>query len=364
MPKRKKLMLIPDFEKTDISGKLIVQKSNPLQSLSETPLTLAEFKILDAYLARIDSHKPDKRYVVFEKGELEEKLGVTKIPKAELDKRLKNLFQPVKIQDKRKPNGVSYIALFTKAAYEEDEDGFFKVILASSPEAMEYIFNIENIGYLKYTLKNIIDLTSRYSYILFLYFESNRHRQSWEVSLENLKKILNCTAERYENYKFFNSDILKKCQQELHEKTAMRYSYESVRTGRKVTSIKFTIEKNSTDYIDIFDIENDSAEEVINENPEDKYSNKNLAFLAGACNYEFTEAQMEEIFAILVLDEDQTVIRPRFDGGISTGRYSYLQYRYATLNSRCENKKLKPISNRFSYFKRIITKDIKNQYVL
>lgn len=46
----------------------LVQKSNPLQSLSETKMTLAEFKILDAYLSKIDSHNPEKREVVFDKG--------------------------------------------------------------------------------------------------------------------------------------------------------------------------------------------------------------------------------------------------------------------------------------------------------
>ncbi len=37
-------------------SELTVQKSNTLLNLSETDLTLTEFKILDAYLSRIDSH--------------------------------------------------------------------------------------------------------------------------------------------------------------------------------------------------------------------------------------------------------------------------------------------------------------------
>ena len=47
---------------------LLVQKSNPLQTLSQTNLTLPEFKILDAYLSRIDSRKPEARLVQFERG--------------------------------------------------------------------------------------------------------------------------------------------------------------------------------------------------------------------------------------------------------------------------------------------------------
>ena len=58
---------------------LLIQKSNPLLSLSETGLTLAEFKILDAYLGRINSHDPEKRFIRFEKGEIERLLDVSQI---------------------------------------------------------------------------------------------------------------------------------------------------------------------------------------------------------------------------------------------------------------------------------------------
>ena len=51
---------------------LLVQKSHPLMKLSE--LSLAEFKILDVYLSRINSRNPEDRTVCFEKGELEELL--------------------------------------------------------------------------------------------------------------------------------------------------------------------------------------------------------------------------------------------------------------------------------------------------
>ena len=89
MPKRKRLPSLPDYIGVPkIDDKLVVQKSNPLQTLSETEMTLVEFKILDAYLSRIDSHDEEKRYVRFEKGELEKILGVTKINKVDFGKTL------------------------------------------------------------------------------------------------------------------------------------------------------------------------------------------------------------------------------------------------------------------------------------
>ena len=244
MPRRKKVYGDPDY--TGIpkdNDKLVVQKSNPLQSLSETDMSLSEFKILDAYLSRIDSHNSEKRHVRFEKGELEKILGVTKINQTDLEKRLKNLFQVLKVQDSNKKKGFTMISLFEKAEANQDEDGLWQVDLICTSPALEYIFNIENIGYLRYRLKNIIDLTSRYSYVLYLYLENNRFRKSWTVSLEELKKILHCNAESYDKYKEFNDKILKKCQRELHEKTSLRFSYSPTdKRGRCYKALKFTVE--------------------------------------------------------------------------------------------------------------------------
>ena len=108
---------------------------------------------------------------------------------------------------------------------------------------MDYIFNVENIGYLRYRLRNVINLTSRYSYVLYLYFEQNRRMHlSWEISLDDLKALLRCTAETYSQYKRFNDLVLKKCHKELNEKTECHFSYEPIKKGRKVTAIRFTLE--------------------------------------------------------------------------------------------------------------------------
>ena len=94
MPRNRRMSAVLN-KTSQSSDSALIQKSNPLQSLSETRMTLSEFKILDAYLSRIDSHKPDERNVCFEKGELEKLLGVDKINKPDLNKRLDNLFQAV-----------------------------------------------------------------------------------------------------------------------------------------------------------------------------------------------------------------------------------------------------------------------------
>lgn len=325
---------------------MLVQKSNPLQSLSETKMTLPEFKILDAYLSRIDSRKPEQRNVSFEKGELEKLLGIDKINKSDLEKRIDNLFQTVTIRDPNKPNGFTKIGLFARADCNQDENGQWQVNLACSAEAMEYVFNIENIGYLKYRLKNVVDLTSRYSYILYLYLENNRYRKSWEITLDELKALLRCSAERYEQYKFFNSEILKKCHREITEKTSLSYSYKPIRNGRKVTHIEFDVDT----FLSMDDPESKEIHGQL-----DIYSKTDrIELWSEACDNEFTEAEMKQLSEVLVLIPSDNFSSYVVNGDLDLQRYHYLAEKYAAIKRINEKK---PIKNRFSYMLAILKKD-------
>lgn len=238
---RKKIEPIVGLGKED---KLTVQKSLPLFALWRSELTLSEFKILDTYLSRIDSHKPDKRQVLLTKGEIEEALGVQKINNTDLKARLKHLMgNVVEVSDKDTKKGFRLVTLFEEAEAEQDENGLWQVKLECTQKAMKFFFNVENLGYLRYKLRCITSLTSRYTYIMFIYLEANRFRKSWEVELEELKSILACEDEEYaKEFKYFNRDVLKKVQKEMHEKTECRYTYEPVKKGRKVVAIRFTVE--------------------------------------------------------------------------------------------------------------------------
>lgn len=224
-------------------NKLTVQKSLPLFALWRSDLTLSEFKILDTYLSRIDNHKPEKRAIILEKGEIENALGIQKINNQDLKLRLKHLMENVvEVPDKDEKKGFQLVTLFEEAEAEQDDDGLWNVKLECTQKAMKYFFNIENLGYLRYKLRCITSLTSRYTYIMFIYLEANRFRKSWEVPLEELKKILHCENEAtYNEFRFFNVKILKKVQKEMHEKTECQYSYFPIKRGRSVKAIRFEV---------------------------------------------------------------------------------------------------------------------------
>lgn len=351
MPRRKKLPAMPNY--TDIGRNptgLTVQKSNPLQTLSETSMTLPEFKILDAYLSRINSHDEEARFVRFEKGKLEEILGVSRIPKDELEKRLQNLFQVVRIEDSSKKRGFKLISLFEEAKCEQDDNGLWQIDLACTPSAMEYIFNIDNIGYLRYRLANVIDLTSRYSYILYLYLERNRFRRQWEVSVDELKKILNCTGESYNAFKVFNDRVLKMCYKELTKKTDLNYTYEPQKKGRRVTSIKFTVKtiSNLIKNGDVDDVHAQIPGQLTMDDSISEYGST-LQLYSSACNNEFSAAEMEIIAALLA-----AMTGLEHPDGIAIARYHYLAKKYKLL---CLAAEKRPIRHRFEYLKKMFEND-------
>ena len=355
MPRRKKLPVIPDYEGVGRHpDNLLVQKTNPLLTLSETGMTLAELKILDAYLSRIDSHDPEKRFIRMEKGEIENLLGVTQIKPQDLEKRIDNLFQTITIRDERKPNGFTKIALFEKAACYQDDDGLWQVDLGASSSAMEYIFNPETIGYLRYRLANVINLTSRYSYILYLYLEHERYRKSWEIELDDLKAMLRCNADTYAQFKRFNDLVLKKCYNELTEKTSLRFAYSPIRRGRSVVAVRFSVESFPRLSLQPDQI---SIEDTI-PRPDDQIEFLRSACTpAGATNPEFSRAEMEQLFEVLVMLDDDMLPCPKDSPlDIEFRRYHYLRQKYTAMN--CYDVK-NTVRNRFSYLLSIVEKDTK-----
>lgn len=233
------------------SDKLVVQKSLALFSLWQSKLTLPEFKILDVYLSRINSHEPQRKTVTFTKGELEDILGLKQIKPEVLDQRLANLMTSVRVEQNEDMTYFVRITLFEKAEARIDENGQWTVELQCTQSAAEYIFNIESIGYLRYNLRSIVSLTSRYSYIMFMYLrngEQKHYGKSWEISVSDLKALLGCNQPTYGEYKRFNDLILKPVQKELHEKTAFRYTYEPIKSGKRVIAIRFTVQKSGADY--------------------------------------------------------------------------------------------------------------------
>lgn len=348
MPAKKKKGSIRGVPKNP-EAKLLVQKSNPLYGLWRSDLSLADFKILDTYLSRIDSHDPEHRTVYFEKGEIEQLIGVKKINAADLKKRISHLGTMVPVDDPIEDRKFRMVSLFEEAVCAADASGIWHVSLTCTPAARKYIFNIENLGYFRYKLRTVTRLRSRYSYILFMYLEKNRHMHStWEVSLDELRLMLRCENDSlYQEYRYFNQRILKRCHQELTENTECQFTYEPVRHGRAIRSVRFTLStvedslEGQLSFADIASAQSEDAKAAA-------YSTEQLGFLAGACDFEFDNAEMQVLMDLVL-----RLYPYGGDGGLE--RFNYLRQKYDLLTLYAGKRK---ISSRFGYIKALIETDV------
>lgn len=337
---RKKIEPITSLGNGD---KLTVQKSLPLFSLWRSELTLAEFKILDTYLSRIDSHKPEKRVVIFEKGELEKILGIKKINNQDLKTRLKHLMgNVIEVSDDSIKQGFKLVTLFEEATAEQDDHGIWQVKLECTQKAMKYFFNVENLGYLRYKLRCITSLTSRYTYIMFTYLEQNRFRKSWEVGLDELKQILDCDKEElYKEYKFFNQKILKRVQKEMHEKTECRYTYEPIKKGRTVVGIRFEVETLP------------KLETEVPEVPTAEDSSRPI-WESALKDWKLSKEQLDELAALVAMIPSHKLPECQKED-IEKARFQYMAQKAAEIKRRNEQKRIR---SRFSYLRKLIQADI------
>jgi hypothetical protein len=236
--------------------------------------------------------------------------------------------------------------------------------LSASYEAKHLFFNIENIGYLRYQLKNILPLQSKYAYLLYLHLLQNRFRGSWEIGIEDLRQVVNCFSEYYKTFKYFKRDILDRALAEINEKTDIIFEYNPVKVGKIIKKIRFFIVKDDVS-LEVWDEEqlkiphfNESA---LTDKAETEY-NQFIDFVGEAFEQEKLFFERTEIVVLLDLIKQ---IEP-FVAGNNRSDYEAKIYRYAlqtaheySLQASRKEKSGKPIKNPHAYIKGMLKKKLK-----
>lgn len=368
------------IELSEINGDMIVEKSRFLLGMKAPSYELGELKVLDTYLARINARDPETKLVKFTKAEYEQLMGLKQIKPQLLKKNTQALLGKV-VTIPYGDNGYDQYTLFTHARCRKDPETFEWLVELGCNEKLEPIFfNLESVGYLRYRLKNIVPLTSKYSVMLYLYFKDNIFRQTFEISLKELREKLGVEDNKtYESFKYFKRDIIDKCVAEINKNTDIHISYERKTRGRLTIGLVFTVKGKASSFVDETVANNQkdlpepvdlpgqmnfddlaAAQETSEPEHKNQYSNSGLEYLAEAVNYEFNEAEISEIEKIL---NTLPSLVDGLDDNFSPEMYQfykakafkdYLELKYAGLNARAARTDQPPIRNRFSYFKTLL----------
>lgn len=309
-----------------------VQKSNPLVQLCKNKdISLMAFKLLDIYLSRINSHEPDRRTVIIPRGELEQVMGVKRLERDDIAAALKSLSVGVDVAVGER-NKVDVISLFQRmTATRFDDDDVWSVRLTCTEEAMQYVFNVDDLGYLRYRLGAVANLRGRMAYVMFMYLESNRFRGSWTVELHELKSLLGCDDNDYYNeFRRFDEKVLRRLQKELADKANCRFSYEKIKKGRKIVALMFTLES-----IAVYKSDEDTQltledyEQSIDElRSRPLWYDFNLS-IDGTCKIRFTQAELDMLAEVLYTCD--TCRMPHAADGVEIARLHFMSLLYKKL---------------------------------
>lgn len=361
----------------NLKDSYIVQKSEPLLLMRTVPFELGELKILDTYLARINSHDEKGNTVVFTKAEYEQLMGLQEVSTKALRKYTdKMMGKIVELPIPDDPDGYNRFILFSKSKCMLNEYGQRIVTLTCTEEAKQIFFNIEALGYLRYELKNVLRLTSKHSYLLYLYLRKERYRGIWEIELDELKRRLDIKSGTYNEFKYFNRDVLDKAIKEVSAKTDITYAYETIKRNKTVVAIRFSLVKeNNTELVaeleepnpdqltldELYTSENLTEDEQIEQEFEKQAEQKRietLNFFNKACSGKFSVEDIDTLQQIVRVNKDFGVVKR---GDLDFKIYHYLEGMFNQMMRQDkvnQSKGKKPIEDFYKYILKMIKKDL------
>ena len=216
----------------------LVTKANTLIT-SNYDLSLEEQRIILTLASTVQPTDEDFKPYNFSIKEFTELLGVedkrkySKIPKI-----TKELMQ--KVLEIKQGDDILQVAWLSSAHYRK---GSGTIELEFSPKLKPFMLGLNDF-YTSYRLKNVLAFKGKYSIRMFEILKSNEFKKVAEIKVDELKKILKADKGSYLIYQNFKNRIILQAQKELKEKTDISFEFEEIKTGRKVTSLKFYIKSN------------------------------------------------------------------------------------------------------------------------
>ena len=330
-----------------LKGTEIVEKSNELNEIRMNGMTLQQLRFFSIYLAKINARNEKTRKVIFPIKDFQKIMDLGRLNM----KHFQSVTNGLLCQVYNQPNddgGYTGFTIFKECrVFRNDLEEWF-VEIDASDRALPLMFNLRK-RYFKYELWNALRLKSANQIAMYELLKQYENTGKLEISVAKLRERLDLTEE-YPRWDRFKISVLNSCQQALRETTDISFTYErgKVGNGGKWLTIIFNIKKN-IDYIDQLTLDEfiefqEEPEPIEAEQKEAQYD-EHLKFIAGACDYEFSNIEMQMISAAMT---DVRGEKERFD---------FLREQYYKMLRRAEDENA-PLYNRFKYFMGIIKNEV------
>lgn len=227
----------------------LVTKSNMLIE-ANYKLGVIEQKIILCLASNIQPTDSDFKTYTLPIKEFNKLLGLKGTPKySELRQTTKELMQ--KVFEVRIDRKVIQVAWLSYVAYNETEG---TIDIRFDPFLRPYLLELKK-EFTSYKLENVVKLKSSYAIRIYELLKQYEKIQERTFLITDLRKMLGA-EDVYPAYGNFKQRVLVPAQKELKKKTDIMFDIEEIKTGRKVTKIKFLIKsskKKGTQQLSLFE---------------------------------------------------------------------------------------------------------------
>ena len=331
----------------------LIEKRNVLNEVRQNNMTLQEIRFFSIYLSKINARDLSTRVVKFPLEDFQKIMEFGRLNIRQLENTTDSLLQKI-VKVRSEDGGYTAFQLFKRCKVFKDKTEQWYIEIDAHDDALPLMFEFKK-EYFTYELWNALRLKSSNQLRMYEILKQYETVGSRKVSVKELRELLGIAPTEYPRWDRFRDRVLDACQQALEESTDIKFTYKLIRTGRggKITGLEFFISKNEnyTDQLtleEFIDLQPDDIEIPAQDKGETSFQNEELEFLAGACENEFSEREMQVLFDLV---KQQVPYDGDYPNGLPCARYDYLAQQYHNLNLQENQRK---ITNRFAYLKKII----------
>lgn len=254
----------------------LVVKSNELVQ-ARYDLSLNEQKIILYAVSKLDREKEDFNILSLDIRDFFKLLGTTKERYTEVREIVRELRKKEVIINTDK--GEIITGWLSSMEYVKNK-GIIE--LEFSKKLIPYLLQLKE-KFTRYQLKNILYLSNKHSIRIYELLKQYENIGNRTFTVDELKKILMLEGQ-YNRFSNFESRVLKPTMKEINDYTDLKVSYEKIKKGKAIHSIKYKIELKEIDDYKAY--------------LEENYNIKDIKARAGLQDENFNSKQIMELYEI------------------------------------------------------------------
>ena len=313
--------------------KYLIEKSNTLNGMQATNMSLTELRFFLMYISRINARNMDDRTVLIDIKDFENLFNVSFNSSRFTEKIAQIMGRTVTIYEE---NDKVVLTLYSEFRWEKNNAKILEI--TCNDKMLPYLFQLK-ANYTTYIIENIAKLNSVQKIRLYEIMKQYEKMKFIDIELKKLQQMMDCEIT---NFSYFNRDTLKPAIKDINEYTDIMVSYEKILSCRKVVALKFTITKKDV-LKNIIDVPNKSqnTDTLLNDTQsQNSGGNDKVMVLYYELDKAYSTDELEQLLDICK--------------GISSKPDVYLKNIYYQIRAR-----KKKINNLFSYTLTVINAELR-----